>query len=220
MPRSSRDSRHTILDFEHYEDRTLSTLVFILNGNALSAVGTNSLTANAAAVLAHAGERPIQLYTPTMGTTAAFNSVVRAIESQSHGQPIGLVGFSAGGLLAARLAAIPALHVTAALDYYGPPDLGDWLRYHHGDGFYRYMVERVPLTPPLIGLLSGPVDTSSYVVCAFGLYDRNVTASVSTASFEKDFTSGKVYYYRGPHDVSINASHVALRDFLAHLESA
>jgi hypothetical protein len=214
MKRSSSCTRRKVLEFERCEDRTCTTLVFVLNGNALSAVGPNAVTANAAQVLAGAGQRAIQLTTPTMGTPAAFYRVVRQIESRSQGQSIGLVCFSAGGILAARLAGVAALHVTAALDCYGPPDLQDWLTAHRGDVFYGYVTRHVRLTPPLIQLLSGRSNTSAYVVCAFGLHDRNVTVPVSTASFQADFRNGRVYDYPGPHDVSINASRAAVSDFL------
>jgi dienelactone hydrolase len=144
--------------------------------------------------------------------------VAREIESLSHGESIGLVGFSAGGALAARLAGVEALHVKAALDYYGPPDFRDYLEYHGDDRFVQYFAGRVHFSPSFIALMSGPYHSSAYVVGAFGLYDQNVVASVSTASFERDHFHGKVYDYPGPHGVSIDASPPALRDFLMHLK--
>jgi hypothetical protein len=198
----------------------LSTLVFILNGNAFSAVGPNALTANAAQVIENAGDSAIQLATPAMQTPRDFYAVAREIKALSHGQSIGLVGFSAGGALAARLAGVAALHVKAALDYYGPPDFRDYLDFHGDDRFVRYFNGRVHFSPSFIALMSGPCVTSTYVVCAFGRYDRNVVASVSTASFARDYLHGKVYDYPGPHGVSIDASPPALQDFLTHLRNS
>jgi hypothetical protein len=189
-----------------------------LNGNAFRAVGPNALTANAAQVIDHAGDRAVQLATPTMTTVRDFYAVAKKIESLSHGQSIALVGFSAGGTLAARLAGVEALHVRAALDYYGPPDFRYYLETRYPGHFFRYSPGRVHLNSALMDLLSGPCNTSAYVVCAFGLQDGIVRASVSTASFERDYPSGKVYDYPGPHGVSIDASPPALKDFLAHLE--
>jgi hypothetical protein len=198
----------------------LATLVVILNGNAFSAVGPNALTANAAAVIQRAGDPAIQLSTPATETPRDFHAVAHEIESISHGQPIGLVGFSAGGALAARLAGVGALKVKAVLDCYGPPDFRDYLDYHGHDRFVTYFVGRIRFSPGFIDLMSGPCDTSAYVVCAFGLDDQNVNAAVSTASFERDYVNGQVYDYPGPHGVSIDASPAALKDFLTHLRQS
>jgi dienelactone hydrolase len=213
---SRRRPSRPALDFERCEDRTLTTLVFVLNGNAFSPARPSPLTADAARVLQKAGHQAIQISTPEISTPAAFERVVAQIRSLSHGRPIGIVGFSAGGSLAARLAGVSSLHVRAALDYYGPADLQDYLDQHRGDSYYRYVVGHVHFTPSTIRLLSGPSNTSAYVVAAYGLEDQNVVASSSAASFLKDFPQGKVYTYPGPHGVSINASPPALKDFLAH----
>ena len=97
------------------------SLVFILNGNSFNAAGPSSLTANAAAVLRHAGNQVVELSYPHVSTSATFNALARSIARRAHGQAIGLVGFSAGGALALRLAATPGLNVRA-----------DRLRRRHG----------------------------------------------------------------------------------------
>jgi hypothetical protein len=216
MSRHRKSSRR-VLDFERPEDRTLTTMIFVLNGNAFSPAEPGALTADAARVLRQAGHQALQISTPLMSSPDAFNRVVKQIASISHGRPIGIVGFSAGGSLAARLAGVGSLHVTAALDYYGPPDLSDYLDQHRGDSFYRYVVGHVHFQPSAIGLFSGPIHTSAYVVGAFGLGDRNVVASASAASFVKVVPDGRVFTYPGPHGASINASPAALSDFLAHV---
>jgi dienelactone hydrolase len=217
VKRCNRRSWSRVPGFDGCEERTLSTLVFVLNGNAFDTAKPNALTADAAAVLQKAGDQALQLTTPVMATPGAFQSVVDQIKHLSHGKPIGIVGFSAGGSLAVRLAGAPGLNVAAALDYYGPPDLQDWLSFHRGDRFYDYVVSRVPFTRGIIDLLSGPSTTSADVVGAFGLHDHNVVASLSAAGLNKDYPQGHLYFYPGPHGVSITASRPALNDFLAHL---
>ena len=138
----------------------------------------------------------------------------------SQGQPIGLMGFSAGGALAMRLAGQPGLNVTAVMDYYGPPDLDAWIASHHDDYYYRYVASHVHLTTAVENLLSGPSTSNADFVGAFGLDDGNVIASVSTASFEKDFQHGQVYDYPGPHGVTLYADYTAYQDFLDHLGTA
>jgi hypothetical protein len=214
---SHRKSRRRVPDFDRAEDRALTSLVFVLNGNAFSPAKPGPLTADAARVLRQAGHQAIQISTPLMSSPDAFNRVVRQIASISRGRPIGIVGFSAGGSLAARLAGVGSLHVTAVLDYYGPTDLQDYLDQHRGDPFYRYVVGHVPFKPSAIALFSGPIPTSAYVVGAFGLGDQNVVASNSAASFARDVPDGRVYFYPGPHGAPINASPAALKDFLAHI---
>jgi hypothetical protein len=54
-------------------------------------------------------------------------------------------------------------------------------------------------------------------VCAFGLHDANVQPAASTASFQRDFQHGQVFYYPGPHGVTLNADYAAFQDFLNHL---
>ncbi len=90
--------------------------------------------------------------------------MARQIESLSHGSPIGIVGFSSGGALAARLSGVKSLHVIAALDYYGPPSLRDYLNYHKSDRYDAYILSHVHFTRSAINVLSGPSDTSAYVV--------------------------------------------------------
>jgi hypothetical protein len=202
---------------ERCEQRFLPTLVFVLNGSGYGAAGPSVLTDNAAQVLQAAGDRAVQLAYPALTSTAAYFGLHRQIRALSHGQPIGLVGFSAGGNLAVRLAGDPALHVTAVLDDYGPPDLRDYLHFHGGDRFGRYVREHIHSNRKVIRLLSGPETTHAYVVAAFGLRDHNVVAGPSTASFRREFPQDRVYDYNGPHGVSIEASRPALDDFLSHL---
>ena len=52
---------------------------------------------------------------------------------------------------------------------------------------------------------------------AFGLHDRNVVSSVSTASFYRDYQHGQVFDYPGPHGVTLYADYSAFQDFLDHL---
>ena len=217
MKSRTRSRCRKSLDFEACEERLLTALVFVLNGNTFAATGPNALTANAAAVLRGAGEHVIELSTPTLATPAAFDRVVRQIAAVSHGQPIGLVGFSSGGVLAARLAGVASLNVSAVLDYYGEPDLTLYLASHNNDTFARYVKSHVAFTQAGINQFSGPSPATSYVVCAFGLYDRNVVASFNTATFPRDFHNGAVYVYAGGHGAPISASPPALADFLRHL---
>ena len=196
------------------------TLVFVFNGNTFGAVGPSALTANAAGVLKKAGEKVVQMSNPTLSTPAAFNGVVRQIEKLSQGQPIGLVGFSAGGSLVARLSGVAELHVTAALDYYGEPDLIAYLNSHGNDRFGQYVAGHVHFTPAAIDLFSGPIPSNSaYVVAAFGSLDQNVVPSLNEATFHADDFRGAVYVYPGPHDAPITASPPALADFLEQLSA-
>ena len=50
------------------------------------------------------GDQAVQLAYPTISTPAAFYGLERQIKALSHGQEIGVVGFSAGGSLADRIA--------------------------------------------------------------------------------------------------------------------
>ena len=217
MKPSRTRSRGRVLDFDPCEDRTLTTLIFVFNGNAFAAAGPNPLTASAARVLQGAGNQVVQLSNPALSTPGAFSEVVRQVASVSHGQPIGIVGFSAGGALAARLSSVASLRVVAALDYYGPPDLRDYLHYHHGDQYARYVLGHASPSPAGIDLLSGPSHSSAHVVGAFGMNDHNVVASESTAGFQRDYPGSRVYYYPGGHGASLDASPSALEDFLNHL---
>ncbi len=202
---------------ELLETRTLSTLVFVFNGNAYAKATPNQLTQATAALLNSHGNRAIQLTMPAMNGPAAFYQVGNTIRSISKGQPIGLMGFSAGGTLALRLAGLSGLNVKAVAAFYGPPDLSDWLQYHHGDRDYRFVTSHVQLNPAIIRLLSGPSATNAYLIDAFGLRDHNVVAAPSTASFNRDFPGGHVYYYPGGHGVLPTADPAAFNDFLSHL---
>jgi hypothetical protein len=212
-----RNAQRKALSFEQCEDRSLATLVFILNGNGFGAAAPSSLTANAALVLHAAGAQPVQLANPAVVTVGVFRGLERQIASLSHGRPIGIVGFSAGATLAERIAADPALNVAAVLAYYGPPDLRNYVAYHHGDRFDRFVLSHINYNKAVINAMSGPTDTQAYVVTAFGLHDHNVVAAPNTTSFHQDYPQGQVYTYPGPHGVGINASPAALEDFLTHL---
>jgi dienelactone hydrolase len=202
---------------EQLEPRSLLTVVFVFNGNGYAEATPNQLTQGTAELLNSHGDRAIQLTMPAMNGPGAFNQVASEVRSLSKGQPIGLIGFSAGGSLALRLAGVSGLNVKAAAAYYGPPDLADWLQYHHGDRDYRYVTSHVHLNAAVVRLFSGPSDTSAYVIDAFGTRDHNVVAGPSTTYFNQDFPDGHVYYYDGPHGVSPTADPEALSDFLSHL---
>ena len=203
---------------EQFESRMLPTLVFVFNGNAFAeAKPADWTTQLAAAQLTQHGDQAIQLTTPAMNSPAAFFQLANEIHSISKGRPIGLMGFSAGGALAMRLAGLPGLNVKAVMNYYGPPDFRDWLSYHRGDRFFQYVTTHVRVTPGFVRLMSGPSATQAYVVSAFGLRDQLIVSSMSTASFDRDFPHGQVYYYPGPHGVTLYACYPAFQDFLAHL---
>ena len=217
MRERQKSSKDWVPGFERCEERVLTTLVFILNGNAFSAAGPNSLTADAARVLQGAGHKVVQIAYPTIATPAAFYGFERRIEALSHGQPIGIVGFSAGGTLATRIATDAALRVVSVLNYYGPPDFNDYLSYHKSDRFSRYVLGHVHFTRAALNLLSGPITTNAHVVGVFGLSDANVVATQSAASFQRDLPRTSIYTYPGPHGVGIEASRPALDEFLANL---
>ncbi len=103
------------------------------------------------------------------------------------------------------------------MNYYGPPDLKDWLAFHNGDRYFKYVTSHVHFDAGIIRLLSGPSPSTAYTVNAFGLKDRNIVASLSTASFNRDFKTGEILYYPGPHGVTLYADHAAFDDFLEHL---
>jgi dienelactone hydrolase len=203
---------------DELESRTLQTMVFIFNGNAYAEAKPDILhTQLAANLLAAHGDTPVQMTTPAMTSPAAFYGFANEIRAISKGKPIALMGFSAGGGLAMRLAGIAKLHVQAVLSYYGPPDLRDWLAYHHGDRYYKYVTGHVDFDPGIINILSGVSDSKSYIIDALGEHDHNVVASMSTASFDHDFPDEHLYYYDGPHGVSLYADYPAFEDFLSHL---
>jgi hypothetical protein len=205
------------LAFDQFESRVMPTLVFVFNGNGYAEAVSNQLTQQAAQTLNAHGDSAVQLTTPAMSSPAAFYQLADEIRAISKGRPIGLMGFSAGGTLALRLAGLSDLNVTAAIAYYGPPDLGAWLSYHKGDRFYRKVTSDVHFDKGIIKLLSGVSDSSAYLIDAFGLRDHNVVAGFSTDVFDRDFPDGQVYYYNGPHGVGPGAQPEALADFLAHV---
>jgi dienelactone hydrolase len=96
----------------------LPTLVFVFGGNAFAEAKPDRTTQLAAAQLAQLGDRAIQLTTPAMNGPGAFYQLANAIRGISQGRPIGLMGFSAGGALAMRLAGFPGLNVQAVMNYY------------------------------------------------------------------------------------------------------
>src|SRR5437016_11342991 len=175
---------------EPIEPRVLPTLVFVFNGNAFAQAKPSQLTQLAADQLQRHGDQAIQLTTPAMNSPGAFYQLANEIRGISRGRPIGLMGFSAGGALAMRLAGLPGLNVKAVMNYYGPPDFGDWLAYHRGDRFFQYVTTHVRVSPGFVRLMSGPSATQTYIVSAFGLGDQNIVSSMSTSSFERDFRQG------------------------------
>jgi hypothetical protein len=202
---------------EPFEPRMLPTLVFVFGGNAFAESKPDRTTQLAAAQLARHGDRAIQLTTPAMNGPGAFYQLASTIRGISRGRPIGLMGFSAGGALAMRLAGLPGLNVKAVMNYYGPPDFRDWLDYHRGDRFFQYVTTHVTVTPGFVSLMSGPSTTQAHIVNAFGTRDANIVSSLSTASFQRDFGQGTVFTYPGPHGVSLFSCRPAFWDFLAHL---
>ncbi|HEV3309077.1 MAG TPA: dienelactone hydrolase family protein [Chloroflexota bacterium] len=202
---------------EQLEPKLLPTLVFVFNGNGYAEAKPDQNTQNAADILAAHGDRAVQLATPAMAGPAAFYQVANEIRAISKGQPIGLMGFSAGGTLALRLAALPDLKVSAAVAYYGPPDLSAWLSFHKGDRFYAKVTSDTHFNKGIIKLLSGVSSSQARLIDAFGLRDQNVVASFSSIVFHRDFPLGQVYYYPGPHGVGVKAQPAALADFLTHL---
>jgi hypothetical protein len=88
-----------------------------------------------------------------------------------------------------------------------------------GDRFYQYVTTHVHLNQGIVDLLSGPSATTAYIAAAFGLRDRNIVASVSTASFHTDFPQGQTFIYPGPHQVTLFADVPAFQAFLAHLSA-
>lgn len=202
-------------DFEACEGRTLLTLVFVLNGNSFNAAKPNALTANAAAVLRAAGEQVVQVSNPKINSPAALTALAGQIRKQAHGRAVGLVGFSAGGALALRIAATPGLKVDSVLDYYGVPDVRAFLNRHTGTT--DPIAGLAPFRAPVVAALSGPVATSAHVVGAFGAGDPHVPAAASEADLGADVPGAATYTYAGGHGVKITASRPALDDFLAHL---
>lgn len=202
---------------EACEPRVLLTLVFVFNGDDFKAAKPNALTASAARVLQRAGNQVVQLANPTLNSPAAIEGVAERILSISHGRPIGLVGFSAGGNLALHLAAVPALNVVDVFDNYGAPDVSDFIALHGRDRFGRALASDAHLSAAAVSLLSGPIITNAHVVAAFGLRDANIIAGPSAASLARDAPGSDIDFYPGGHGAAITASPAALDDFLAHL---
>lgn len=202
---------------ERCEDRALAALVFVLNGASFAAAGPSRLTSNAVAVLQRGGNRVVQLTNPPINSAAAFKALAARVTRLAHGQSVGLVGFSAGGALALRIAATPGLNVQAVLDYYGVPDVRSYLQRHANDRNFRPISGLAPFKAPLVSLLSGPVMTRAFVVAAFGQFDPNVRADTSSSDLLRDDPAAHVYVYPGGHGVAVTASRPALDDFLAHL---
>ena len=211
-------TRRTTPAFELCEGRALTALVFVINGASFAAAGPNSLTADAAVVLRQAGNQVVQLSNPPIHSAAALRELGANVAHLAHGQSVGLVGFSAGGALALRIAATPGLKVGAVLDYYGVPDVQAYLQRHSSDHDYRPIAGLAPFRPSLVSLLSGPLATQAHVVAAFGQFDPNVQANTSSTDLLHDDPNANVYTYPGGHGDAITASRPALDDFLAHLE--
>lgn len=199
------------------EPRACPTMVFLFPGNALAAATPDIPTQTAADRLLRLGDQPVQVSTPPMDSPRAFEAVVNYVREVSRGQPIGLIGFSAGGALALHLAGQPGLDVRSVLDFYGPPDLRDWFASHSHDHYYQYVTSHVHVTPTVVDLLSGPTDSSAHFVAAFGSQDANVRADVSLAAFQADFPGGQSSVYDGNHGVTIYADYPAFYSFLASL---
>ncbi|WP_165222533.1 alpha/beta hydrolase family protein [Aquisphaera insulae] len=193
------------------------TTVFLLSGNGFADSSPGRQTEVTAADLARRGYVAVQLSYPSMKGVGSFLGLARQLVRASRGEPIGLVGFSAGGTLALRLAGYPGLNVAAVLNFYGPPDLSDYMNHHAGDIFARKVAQNIGGNRAFIDAMSGPNPTTAYIVNAFGARDRNVVASVSEASFRRDFSSGATYTYGGNHGVTIRAQPAAYMDFLNHL---
>ncbi len=216
MPIRRPTSRRLTPAFDQCEGRTLLTLVFVLNGNSFNAAKPNSLTANAASVLKAEGNQVVQLSNARINSPGALHALEAQIVKQAHGRTVGLVGFSAGGALALRIAATPGLKVNAVLDYYGVPDVRNFL--NRQTGTTNPIVGLAPFKPAVVTQFSGAVATSAHVVGAFGAADPHVNAATSAADLVADVPGANVYSYNGGHGVAITASRPALADFLAHLD--
>lgn len=211
--------RRISLSVEPLETRALTTMVFLLSGDAFGAAAPSSQTRFAAADLARRGFEPVQLSYADMNSTRAFDGLANQIGRLSKGQPIGILGFSAGGALALRLAGVPGLNVKTALSFYGPPDLSDWLREHRGDPAYQRVVRNIGAGQAFTRLMSGPSTTDAKVIAAFGMRDRTVRALPSERSFYQDFPTGVSYFYPGPHGVNVYAKCGAYDEFIRNLAS-
>ena len=179
---------------ELLEPRTLATLVFVLNGNAFAGASPSVQTKTAAADLARRGDRAIQISYAAMCSVGAFDQLAGQIRQVSRGRPIGLIGFSAGGTLALRLSQFSSLNVKAVLDFYGPPDLANWVSQHGGDIHAQQVLSNINNNQNFINAMSGPVTTTAYLVSAFGTQDTGVSAAPNAVSSQQDFPGGKVFY--------------------------
>ena len=218
MTEQRRARRPTAPTFDRCEGRALTTVLVVLNGNSFRAATPGALTADAAATLRReSGDRVVQLATPAIRSPASIQTLATSIRRVAHGQPVGLVGFSAGGALALRLAALPNLRVAAVLDYYGVPDVRAYLDRHAADRVVQPIVGLSPFRPALVAAFSGPIATRAHVVAAFGTRDPNVGADATAPDLLADHPDAAVYAYDGGHGVGLTASRPALADFLAHL---
>ena len=202
---------------ERCEDRALLTLVVVFNGNSFRAAKPDALTAQAAAVLRAAGNQVVQLGNPAINSPAALTKLAGQVAKLADGRSVGLVGFSAGGALALRVATDSRVHASAVLDYYGVPDVQDFLNRHAADGFVRPIAGLAPFRPAVVNAFSGSIATTAHIVGAFGQDDPNVAAATSEADLKADAPTADVETYPGGHGAAINASPTALQDFLAHL---
>ncbi len=81
-----------IPSLERCEDRTLTTLVFLLNGTNFNADGPSELTDYSGTLVRQAGNHVVQLSTPTIDTAAAYRSLAATVVKMAHGRTVGLVG--------------------------------------------------------------------------------------------------------------------------------
>ena len=198
MDKSNTSSRARVPTLEACEERVLTTLVFVLNGNAFGAAGPNNLTTRPVQVLRQAGSQAVQVAYSTMATPAAFTRLVQRIETLSHGQTIGIVGFSGGdaGVAdchrqgAARGSRPQLLWSSGPQRLHPLPQVRQVLaiypaQHHHpGDDQPAERADR---------------HRRSTSVSAFGRTDPNVIAAQSIASLKRDFPQASTYTYAGAH---------------------
>ena len=103
------------------------------------------------------------------------------------------------------------------LNFYGPPDLREWLTTHKGDIHYLHVTSNTHFDQAIIDTMSGAAATSAYIVNAWGLRDHTVVASTSASDFRIEYSSGRIYYYPGGHGVAVFAQPPAFKDFIQHL---
>src|SRR5262249_42522832 len=71
---------------EHLEPRSMSTLVFVFNGNGFGEAKPDSLTQTTAALIEAHGDHAIQLTMPAMNGPGPFYQVASEVRSLSKGQ--------------------------------------------------------------------------------------------------------------------------------------